>query len=124
MKYKTQENSCEWVGVTKGLWFEKLSHKNYFWIIHFKTLNTRERVAKEQWWPKVCSVKFSITIIRVFCIMYNEIGNLRERVRRGCAWHKVYDVKILITKIWIFHIVNVQILKTRERESAERVGLA
>ena len=46
--------------------------------------------------PKVCSVKFSIAITRVFCIMHNEIRNLRERVRRGCAWHKVCDVKILI----------------------------
>ena len=49
-KYKTQENSWEWVGVTKGLWFEKLSRKNYFWITHFETQNTRERVGKEQWW--------------------------------------------------------------------------
>ena len=28
LKYKTQENSCERVGVTKGLWCEKLSDKN------------------------------------------------------------------------------------------------
>ena len=37
LKYKTKKNSCEWVGVTKGLWFEKLNHKNYFWITHFET---------------------------------------------------------------------------------------
>ena len=69
--------------------------------------------------PKVCSVKFSIAITRVFCIMHNEIRNLRERVRRGCAWHKACDVKILILITWIFHIVNVQILNTREIEYRE-----
>ena len=56
----------------------------------------REKAAKEQWWPKVCGVKFSIAITRVFCIMHIEIRNIRERERRGCAWPKVCDVKILI----------------------------
>ena len=52
--------------------------------MNVQILNKRERVAKEQWWPKACTVKFSIAITRVFCIIHIEIRNLRERLRRGC----------------------------------------
>ena len=37
LKYKTKKNSCEWVGVTKGLWFENSVTKiRGFSIIHFE----------------------------------------------------------------------------------------
>ena len=82
----------------------------------------REKAAKEQWWPKVCGVKFSIAITGVFCILHIEKQNLRERVARRCACPKICDMKILTAKTCSFRIVNIQILNTREREYREGWG--